>query len=1081
MADSNMSDADRIRAKRLAKLGGPAASPTPPQNAQTPPPPATATTPAQPSPQTGDGASEAAENPFAQLGMKEQTEEKKTAPQIKIRPRPSSPAKRDSGGSERPRQSESRPRQREPESLEAWQDRTLRAVFRVSLKPEETKDLHGNDLIFLAGTREELSEAGSPIQLTVDSLEGVITEAAGQAPKAKPFEYLLQCFKRAKRTQNNVRYGSKDEARLDILKETLRLCMSYCIFAVTMPEMFGDNVPAANPLVDHLLVADRESEVGICSDFLDEATSRMSEDDSIREAVVGAVEELSARLSKESMLGGYRNYVHALKNLTRYKSIAVALTESAKWLPGQTEPQNIETQTLLGPFYRLSPMQPEPSQSFFSAPKTRDRAFIFNAQNAIRMELRNHQEELLEITNFLIKADAEARGRTLDWFAACVNKNHKKRAMRVDYKTVSSDGFMLNVTVVLDRLCDPFIGASFEKIDRIHAEYFRRKPRVDISDETKINADQKAADAYYAQPAEGTNNFISEVFFLTVAAHHYGTEAAQERMGTLRKSVKRYEQDMAAFEADRHKFAHDPRYLARFEEQVKKAKKSIDDMWSTIHATEGVLLDTENQARSMQFMRYVIVWLLRLASGQDLPKQRLQLPLPAEQSDVFKYLPEYFLEDIVENFKFITRNLPQIMTPQQCDEIVQVCITFLRNSEYVKNPGVKSGLVTILFYGVQPFGHNARGLLGDLLIGSGFAHKHLLHALMKYYIEAESTGTHTQFYDKFNIRFEIFQVIKCIWVNTMYRENLSKEAQVNTDFFVQFVNMIVNDVTFVLDESLTSFSKIHNLTEEMKGPAFAALDEEQRKEKQELLEDQKGKAKSYSQLTRESMETLILFTETLPDAFTMPEIVQRLADMLDYNLDIMVGNRRKNLKVENPAEYKWDPKALLIDIIKVFLNLSAKERFSQAIAKDGRSYKPENFAEAARLMSTAVYMAPAEIEKWTSLGDRVAAFKAAEEEEEADLGEVPDEFLDPLLADLMTDPVILPTSKNTVDRATIRSHLLSDPNDPFNRMPLKIEDVIPNSELKQQIDEWKAKTLAAKRAEKAAAARGGEPMDTSQG
>lgn len=43
----------------------------------------------------------------------------------------------------------------------------------------------------------------------------------------------------------------------------------------------------------------------------------------------------------------------------------------------------------------------------------------------------------------------------------------------------------------------------------------------------------------------------------------------------------------------------------------------------------------------------------------------------------------------------------------------------------------------------------------------------------------------------------------------------------------------------------------------------------------------------------------------------------------------------------------------------------------------------------------------------------------------------------------MEDPVILPTSRTAIDRSTIRSHLLSDPNDPFNRAPLKIEDVVP--------------------------------------
>lgn len=70
------------------------------------------------------------------------------------------------------------------------------------------------------------------------------------------------------------------------------------------------------------------------------------------------------------------------------------------------------------------------------------------------------------------------------------------------------------------------------------------------------------------------------------------------------------------------------------------------------------------------------------------------------------------------------------------------------------------------------------------------------------------------------------------------------------------------------------------------------------------------------------------------------------------------------------------------------------------------------------------------------------------------------------MADLMDDPVILPTSKNTINRSTIRSHLLSVAHDPFNRMPLKIEDVIPDTELKAKIDAWKAERKAARQADK---------------
>ncbi|KAK5679783.1 Ubiquitin conjugation factor E4 [Elasticomyces elasticus] len=1070
MADSTMSDADKIRQKRLAKLGGVPSN----NNNASPSRPATEASTTAPESQKSP-APEASGNPFAQLGMKEQEPERKPT-QIKIRPRPTSPAQKGVGDGARPR---SKPR--ETESLETWQDRNLRAIFRVTLNSEETRDSHGHTLKFLGSTREDMGDGDGPLLLNIEVLEGAITEAASQAPGNKPFEYLLTCFKRVSRGLRNGRFDGDEDPKRDILREARRLCMSYCIFAVTMPEMFGDSVSTTNPLVDHLLL-NPECDTGICTDFLDEANARIDEDDSIRDAIVSAVEELSTRLGAIDMLGDYTPYIIGLRNLLRYPKFAISITQSTMWAPPDIEAVEIETKTLLGPFFRMSPMQLDVAKSYFSAPKTRDRGYIANAQNACRVTLRTLQDELHRITDQIVRSGPAARSRMLDWYALCVNKNHKKRAMRVDYKIVSSDGFMVNVTNSLDQLCEPFMDARFGKIEKIDVDYLRRSPRVDITEETKINADQKTADDFYAVEASGTTNFISDVFFLTVASHHYGTEAAQERHSTLKKTVKRMEQDFVAFETEREKYASDPRYLARFEQEVTRYKTSIDNNWSIIHATYGVLLDDLSQARSMQFMRYVIVWLLRLASRQDLPaKEQLKLPLPTEQPDVFSTLPEYFLEDIVDNFKFIVGNIPHIITPQQSEEIMQICVTFLRNSEYVKNPGVKSGLVTILFYGVQPFGNSSRGLLGDLLIGSPFAQKHLLHALMKFYIEAESTGTHTQFYDKFNIRFEIFKVIQCIWSNTLYRENLEKEAKINTEFFVQFVNMIVNDVTFVLDESLSSFAKIHELTNELRSAEFAAMNDEEKKERTELLESEKGKAKSYMQLTRESMDTLILFTETLANAFTMPEVVSRLAAMLDYNLDIMVGDKRTNLRIENAAEYKFDPRALLQDIIKVFINLRRKQNFIQAIVHDGRSYKQHNFDKALELMKSKMIMSPEEIRAWEELAKKVSQAASDLAQEEEDLGEPPDDFLDPLMSELMVDPVILPSSKQTIDLSTIKQHLLGDPTDPFNRAPLKIEDVLPDVDMKKRIDEWKAETLAARRAEKeaAAATAGGEPMDTS--
>ena len=630
--------------------------------------------------------------------------------------------------------------------------------------------------------------------------------------------------------------------------------------------------------------------------------------------------------------------------------------------------------------------------NYFSSPKTRDKLYIQNSQSALRLTLQAHQTDLLDITNHIIRTNKEAREKMLDWFATCVNTNHKRRALQVDPETVSSDGFMLNVTVCLDQLCEPFMDATFSKIDRIDVEYLRRHPRVNIKEETKLNADQHASDEYYSIEIDGQSNFISEVFFLTLAAHHYGSEGTHSTFIQLEKDLKYMEKQIETLEAERPKWEARPDQLAMFDGALRKYKERVDKGLALKFAIQGALLDDLNQARSMQFMRYVIIWLLRLvAPGQNIPKQTLKLPLSLEQPQIFKVLPEYFLDVVVGNFKFIMRNMPQVITATQSDELVMLCITFLRSSEYIKNPYLKSGLVTILYRGVWPVYGRSKGVLGDLLIGSPFAIEHVLHALIKAYIEAETTGAHNQFYDKFNIRYEIFQIIKCVWDSTIYRERLAQESKVNMEFFVRFVNLLLNDVTFVLDEALSAFRKIHNLQQELLHAA--AIEEAQRAEKEELLQQEKSKAKSYMQLTNETVAMLKLFTEALADSFTMPEIVQRLADMLDYNLDVMIGPNASNLKVDNPTEYGFQPRVLLAEIVDIYLNLRGKESFIIAVARDGRSYKPVNFEHTTQILQRFKLKSPDELVTWTALGEKFKKAKEIDDQAEEDLGEIPDEFL----------------------------------------------------------------------------------------
>lgn len=96
--------------------------------------------------------------------------------------------------------------------------------------------------------------------------------------------------------------------------------------------------------------------------------------------------------------------------------------------------------------------------------------------------------------------------------------------------------------------------------------------------------------------------------------------------------------------------------MARLDEQIRRFNEVLDKSTSLKLAIEGVVFDKHMQGKSLTFMRYVSVWILRMASGTDYkPEKSISLPLSDEQPEIFKFLPEYVLEDIVGNFNFILR------------------------------------------------------------------------------------------------------------------------------------------------------------------------------------------------------------------------------------------------------------------------------------------------------------------------------------------------------------------------------------------------------------------------------------------
>jgi len=212
-------------------------------------------------------------------------------------------------------------------------------------------------------------------------------------------------------------------------------------------------------------------------------------------------------------------------------------------------------------------------------------------------------------------------------------------------------------------------------------------------------------------------------------------------------------------------------------------------------------------------------------------------------------------------------------------------------------------------------------------------------------------------------------------------------------------------------------------------------------------------ARFHNMAAVDTSHTLALLTSCCDRFFCHSIIVERLSAMLNYFLHKLTGPGMKEFKVQNFEHHDFKPSVMVAEICKIYINLCHNDDFCQAISSDERSYSAELLPKATATL-IKISQPPDMIQKFEDLTVKIQ--NAAEKQlQEVDLAEfAPEEFIDPIIGTLMKEPVMLPSSKNIVDKTTIARHILSDQSDPYNRSPLTLDQVIPQSELKERIEQW---------------------------
>ncbi|KAL3318090.1 Ubiquitin conjugation factor E4 A [Cichlidogyrus casuarinus] len=258
---------------------------------------------------------------------------------------------------------------------------------------------------------------------------------------------------------------------------------------------------------------------------------------------------------------------------------------------------------------------------------------------------------------------------------------------------------------------------------------------------------------------------------------------------------------------------------------------------------------------------------------------------------------------------------------------------------------------------------------------------------------------------------------------------LSKvDSATEAPLLLQFLSLLINDAIFLLDEGIA-------LLAQMKQKEAERADNGGRLESQQaeaLYQHTALLTRHHVNLGSDTICALGRLVSVASKLTTHPVLCDRIACMLNYFLQRLVGPKRRDLTVRDKSAYDFRPDFLVQEICQMYTVLGLQseqcasesaEAFRLAVVNDARSYSSDLLHEASKVLER-VRATPELVASFDRVSQAIVDDEKRVAEEEIPVDDVPEDFLDPLMGSLMEDPVELPSSKTIIDRKTIHRHLL---------------------------------------------------------
>ena len=954
-----------------------------------------------------------------------------------------------------------------------YENTTMEKVFHITLDEENPKKYLYLEL-YLAKT---LSMGQTP-SFKLENLDDILLTIMNEPSiKENLLNYLLDCFHRAYELIE-VRYkdvlGSKfSEIHLAIA--------TYFGQIVSSPESFDLKITKkeiSEIIKAYYLKTSEEEFLFLFKDI----TQNCGDDIESLSQVLHYLFEIMhmENLNGQSFFKGVsikKNLNLLIRILREYPKVRQVFLNDVLFNPTNVNGRLKQAVSFFGPYISNSPLD-SPAEQHRNAFKqfTNDselKSYISKLNNIIEL--------LTEIVNILDEFDDE---KCLNYFFSVINLNLDWQKTMKNFMVLSSHGFLLNILYLSLNLffyeCHKSYGDEENKskeykikvIKHINTKFCLNDNHIMFSKYNSICSTliKEYTEANKQKSESIKYNLVTKLFFICHSLMYYVIPALTKFYMEVNKAAS---QAFSTLGFNNPKTKEAIIKMKLFDIYVKN-DKFVKNIFEFHEITTFFLITLNNSkfSHNDEYKEEEKNNNINSINEDELTKflNEYFKYMDGSSNIVVSTLPEFCILNIVNCCVFFRQTFFDLYFKdfELLKNLVNFALIYSSRTDIIHNQHLRSQIFDILLYTFhleeKDKNNNHMFYIHQKLLKDSFIKENLIFSIMRVFIDAERLGTSNQFYERFNVRNKVLELVNEVFKKNqeILIDNINNYANVHSDDATQMLTLLMGDVTYLIDEVIQRLIDIKNYQElKDNSELWNAKTEEEKRNEENKFNENDRLLRAECRLLNHSLGFMTIICSCLQKYFIKEEKAERLANLLNYCLDEFTS-KSSQLNIKNRKEYEFNPSYIMESIIKIYSYFVDYEEFIEFVVSDERAYKYDNFLKAIKLKNefNKVKVDSDISENFDKLVyDKLKKAEEIVKQNTVNYDDAPDEFLDPLTYALMEDPVILPSSHINIDRRTIEDFLLTNPTDPFNRNPLTKEELIPNDELKKKIDEYKQNKL----------------------